>query len=306
MRPIRIAIIGYGKIAQDQHVPAIRGNPRYELVATVSRQRNGIQGIACFADHREMIEQVDGLEAVAICTPPTVRYDIARDCIDAGLHSLLEKPPGVTLAEVEHLTSLAAGRQVSLFATWHARHNSAVLATAERLAGADIERMEIVWHEDVRKWHPGQQWIWAPGGFGVFDPGINALSIATRIFPGELFVRAAELDFPENREAPIAARLRFGSSSSQGELSADFNWRHSGDVVWNISIWLTDGTELKLADGGSKLSVNGALQPAEGHGEYPSIYARFVDLIDTRSENRHSGLAAKRHPGRRKALPVRL
>jgi hypothetical protein len=43
--------------------------------------------------------------------------------------------------------------------------------------------VEIVWHEDVRKWHPGQQWIWEPGGFGVFDPGINALSIATRIFP---------------------------------------------------------------------------------------------------------------------------
>ena len=33
MTPIKIAIIGYGKIAQDQHVPAIRGNDRFELVA---------------------------------------------------------------------------------------------------------------------------------------------------------------------------------------------------------------------------------------------------------------------------------
>ena len=61
------------------------------------------------------------------------------------------------------------------------------------LAGKRIASMDIRWHEDVRKWHPGQEWIWAPGGFGVFDPGINALSIASRILPQRLFVRSAEL-----------------------------------------------------------------------------------------------------------------
>jgi D-galactose 1-dehydrogenase len=37
MRPIPIAIIGFGKIAGDQHVPAIQGNPRFALVASSSR-----------------------------------------------------------------------------------------------------------------------------------------------------------------------------------------------------------------------------------------------------------------------------
>ena len=37
MKPIRIAIIGYGKIAEDQHVPSIEANPRFELVASSSR-----------------------------------------------------------------------------------------------------------------------------------------------------------------------------------------------------------------------------------------------------------------------------
>ena len=58
----------------------------------------------------------------------------------------------------------------------------------------------------MRRWHPGQAWIWEPGGFGVFDPGINALSIATSIF-APFFLTAARLDFPENRDAPIAAAL---------------------------------------------------------------------------------------------------
>jgi predicted dehydrogenase len=282
MRPIRIGIIGYGKIAEDQHVPSIKGNGRFELAATVSRQGKGTGDVPCFTSHRDMLDQIKDLQAVAICTPPSVRYEIARDCIEAGLHTLLEKPPGVTLAEVEHLACLAEGREISLFTTWHAQHNPAVAAAAERLAGQSIASMQIVWHEDVRKWHPGQQWIWEPGGFGVFDPGINALSIATRIFPGELFVREAELIVPENKQAPIAARIRFASSASNGDLSADFNWNHEGAEAWDFHIRLVDGTELKLIEGGSRLFVGDELQASGGHGEYSSIYADFVDLIDER------------------------
>ena len=282
MRPIRIAIIGFGKIAEDQHVPSIRDNGRFELAATVSRQGKGAAGVACFTSHQEMLGRVEDLEAVAICTPPSARYDIARDCIEAGLHILLEKPPGVTLAEVGHLACLAAAREISLFTTWHAQHNPAVAAAAEQLAGQSIASMKIVWHEDVRKWHPGQNWIWEPGGFGVFDPGINALSIATRIFPGELFVREAELMVPENKQAPIAARLRFASSSSGGDLSADFNWNHQGGEAWDFHIRLADGTELRLIEGGSRLFVGNELQASGGQGEYPSIYAQFADLIDER------------------------
>ena len=282
MRPLRIGIIGYGKIAQDQHVPSIEGNPRFELAATVSRSGSGHPGVACFTSHQEMLERVEALDAVALCTPPSARYAIARDCIEAGVHTLLEKPPGVTLSEVEDLSCLAAGRQVSLFATWHARHNAAVAAAAERLAGQEVSRMEIFWHEDVRKWHPGQQWIWEPGGFGVFDPGINALSIATRIFPGELFVRQAELLFPENKQTPIAARLGLAASSGAGDLTADFDWRHAGGEAWNITIKTNHGT-VELREGGSRLFVDGG-EIAIDHreGEYPSIYAAFADLIDER------------------------
>ena len=42
MKPIRIAILGFGKIAADQHVPAIQANPRFELVATSSRSGEGV------------------------------------------------------------------------------------------------------------------------------------------------------------------------------------------------------------------------------------------------------------------------
>jgi predicted dehydrogenase len=278
----RIAIVGFGKIAQDQHVPSVAGNPAFELAATVSRSGGGPGGLPTFQDVQDLLAANLGIDSVAICTPPSVRYEVARDCLAAGLHTLLEKPPGVTLGECEELARLAGEKGVALFTTWHAQYNPAVTAAAERLVGKRIKSMRIVWREDVRKWHPGQQWIWEPGGFGVFDPGINALSIAARIFPGELFVREAELMYPENKQAPIAARLKLATSTGKGELNATFDWRHSGEEAWDIDIAAADGTQLKLSHGGSRLFVAGEEQACEGEGEYPSLYAEFVDLIDER------------------------
>lgn len=280
MRPIRIAIIGFGKIAADQHVPSIQGNPRFELVATSSRSGQGIERI--FGDWRDLLKQVEGLDAVAITTPPSARYETARACIDAKLDVLLEKPPSVTLTEIDDLASLAEAAGVTLFATWHARHNPAVVAAGKALAGKRIKEMQIVWHEDVHKWHPGQRWIWEPGGFGVFDPGINAFSIATAIFPGTLFVRSADLAFPENAQTPIAAEIEFASDVSVGPLHGSLDWRRTEGEEWTISVETSDGQSVRLLDGGSRLLIDGAEQNVGRSGEYADIYREFVDLIDQR------------------------
>jgi predicted dehydrogenase len=280
MKPIRIAIIGYGKIAEDQHVPAIEGNDRFELVATSSRSGQGVG--EKFTDWRELIRSVDGLEAVAITTPPEPRYTIARECIEAGLHCLLEKPPTTGLAEIADLDCLAQGKGVTAFTTWHAQHHSTVDSAAKALAGKRIKSMQIHWHEDVHKWHPGQQWIWEPGGFGVFDPGINAFSIATRIFPGSLFVKSAELSFPEDAQTPIVADVVFYSPDADGELTASLDWRRTEGEEWTITIETADGTTVRLEDGGARLILDDQTSADNGIGEYPDIYRRFVDLIDER------------------------
>ncbi len=280
MKPLRLAILGFGKIAADQHVPSIAGNPRLELAATSSR--SGAGPGPCFTDWRQLLGQVEGLDAVAITTPPAPRYDIARECIAAGLHVLMEKPPTATLSEAEHLACLAEGKEVSLFATWHARHNAAVEAAAQALAGKTVASMDIEWHEDVRKWHPGQQWIWQAGGFGVFDPGINAFSIATRIFPGALFVRSAALEFPRGADTPIAAMIAFGSPAAAGPLKCSLDFRRSEGEQWTIAVRTTDGLELVLGDGGARLAIDGVDRDCPHGAEYPGLYARFVDLIDER------------------------
>lgn len=278
MNPIRIGVVGMGKIAVDQHLPAIAADARFTLAATV--ERSAPASAINFTSPGAMLDAADKLDAVAITTPPGPRYIIARDCIEAGLHVLLEKPPTASLAEIDDLSERAAGRGVSLFTTWHAQHNPAVVEAAALLAGKRVRDMTIVWHEDVEKWHPGQRWIWKAGGFGVFDPGINAFSIASKIFPDGLFVRAAALHFPAASDTPIAAEIEFASPASEGRLHCSLDWRRAAGEEWTIRITTEKGLVIDLLDGGARLVVNGEARPTSDKAEYPSIYRCFAELVE--------------------------
>lgn len=275
-RPVPIAIVGAGKIARDQHVPAIAADPAFELVASVDPQAR-LEGVPGFANLTALLAEGPQVGAVAICTPPGARYAIAREALAAGKAVMLEKPPCASLEEAEHLVEQAKAAGAVLFAAWHSRFAPAVAPARAWLEGRGIARVEIVWREDVRRWHPGQDWIFEAAGLGVFDPGINALSIATAILPG-VSVKAAELIVPENRQAPIAARLDFGLDGG-GAMSADFDFRQAGPQTWDIRIETEDGGRLHLSLGGGALSFDGkpvALGPSR---EYPALYQTFAGLI---------------------------
>ena len=178
----------------------------------------------------------------------------------------------------------AAGKVA--FATYHAQHNAAVKRAAETLTGKTIRRLSVTWKEDVRRWHPGQDWILAAGGFGIFDPGINALSIMTRILPQPIFVGAATLCFPANRQAPIAASLAFATGLVEGEqLTAVFDWRETGQQIWEVDVETTDGLKLKLIDGGSQLQLENQPPLVGPADEYADIYRDFAALVASGQSN---------------------
>ena len=178
MTTLRVAIAGFGKIARDQHVPAIAATDGVTLVAIASRNAS-LPDLPHFATLEELLRDGPPIDAVALCTPPQVRRGQAAAALAAGKHVMLEKPPGASVSELDPLIAEAARAGRTLFATWHSRYAPAVEPARDWLASRRIRSVTINWKEDVRVWHPGQSWIWEPGGLGVFDPGINALSILT-------------------------------------------------------------------------------------------------------------------------------
>lgn len=272
---MKIALVGIGKIAVDQHVPSIAASSAWELEATVSRAGT-VEGVPSYSSIDELLVDRPDIGVISLCLPPVPRFDYAATCLRAGRHVMLEKPPGATLAEVYALEKIAADAGVTLFATWHSRMAKGVQAAKNALAGKVIETAHINWKENVRQWHPDQDWVFEPGGMGVLDPGINALSILTEILPEPVHLRKATLFTPSNRQTPIAADLSFTDG-----VSASFDWLKEGEQLWEIKLTATDGTAVHLTEGGNKCSVDGADMPLSALEEYPALYAQMEALVRT-------------------------
>lgn len=277
---MKIALIGIGKIAVDQHIPAIAASPDWELAATVSRHAS-VDGIASFTNIDAMLAERGDVRVVSLCLPPAPRYAAAQVAIKAGRHVMLEKPPGATLSECHSLEALARAHRVSLFATWHSREAAGVAGARAWLSDKTLRDMTITWKESVRRWHPGQDWIWQPGGLGVFDPGINALSIVSEILPDPIHVARALLEVPENCQTPIAASIDF-SHPKGANVQATFDFRQEGEQIWSITAETDQGT-MVLSEGGARLSIDGVEQVANADssltGEYPRLYMRMAQLV---------------------------
>ena len=278
MNMTRIAIAGIGKIARDQHIPHIVANPHFEFVAAVTRH-DGPAGVPGFRTVGEMMAANLGVEAIAVCTPPIGRLALLTEAFGHGLDVLLEKPPAATLSEAELFGALADQAGRLLFTTWHSRMAAAVEPARAWLAGKTIRGVKVDWLEDVRVWHPGQAWVWEPG-IGVFDPGINALSVITRILPWPLRVLSSELRFPANKPAPIAASLALAGATA-APIVVEFDWDQRGPQSWDISVE-TDAGTLQLSHGASQMAVDGVKVEVGDEAEYARLYRRFAELVATR------------------------
>jgi D-galactose 1-dehydrogenase/L-arabinose 1- dehydrogenase len=279
VNPLYIGIAGAGKVAREQHIPAIRGNAAFELAAC-SHCSAPVDGVPNFATIEDMLRACPELDAVAICSPPQAHYDAALLALRTGKHVLMEKPPCPTVMQLDHLASVAERAGLTLFQTWHLRHAAAVQATQRWLMARTICGGRITWKEDVRRWHPGQKWLWQTDGFGVFDAGINALSVLTQVVMEPAIVQAANLFIPSNCQTPIAAEVRLACGDA--EFWAEFDFRHTGETIWDIEL-TTDRGEALLSARGNTLTANlTELRAEPPDEEYPSVYRRFDHLISER------------------------
>lgn len=273
---MKLGLVGYGTIARHQHEPAIAASEGIELVALVDPAARHDR-LPVYPDLAAMLSAHPEIAAVSLCQPPTARYAAACEALAAGRHVMLEKPPTVTFAEAQALLPLANDAGVALFAAWHSRAGAAVALAKDWLATAAVRSIRIVWKEDVRHWHPGQRWIWNDGGFGIFDPGINALSILTEIVPGRVELTGAWLEVPANCATPIAARLEMAGPRGF-PIEAELDWRQTGPQTWDITCE-TDKGALLLSEGGNRLAIDGVDREVGPEREYGSLYRRFAELV---------------------------
>lgn len=278
-KPFQIGIVGLGKIARDEHIPAILSNPDFELAFVVDRVIRVDLGIPAFRSLDEAIGSGITFDAISICTSPQVRFEICDQLFTTSAAILLEKPAASHYDLAAQINTEAAARDSCVFAAWHSRFAEQVAAAKAWCAEKqNIVSGKIEWRENAEKWHPGQDWIWRKGGFGVFDPGMNALSILTEILPSKWSIDMAHLGIPENAETPSIADFKLKSANTV--IHCIFEFHAHDDEIWQISLEAHDGSRLQLSEGGAKLLADG-VECAAGApaGEYENVYRRFSHLI---------------------------
>ena len=179
---IRIAVVGVGKIARDQHLPVIVASPDFALAALVSRHDPGLDA-PWYPTLDALLASETPVDAIALCTPTAVRYDLAALAMQRGVHCLLEKPPAATLSEFDAMRAVAEECGTTLFASWHSRFAACVGQAQEWLAGRHIKSVAITWRS-------ASSWSNSTGVPSVppNQPGTGACSSSVR---SVLFVETA-------------------------------------------------------------------------------------------------------------------
>ena len=103
---LKLGIVGFGKIARDEHVPAIARTPGADLIAVASPHGRH-PDLPIYPTLTAMLAAHPDLDAIVLAQPPVARFAAAHEALAAGKHVFLEKPPGATLSEVDQLRALA-------------------------------------------------------------------------------------------------------------------------------------------------------------------------------------------------------
>ena len=133
---MKVAVIGAGHMGRF-HAEKFARLPGVELAAVVDPD----PARAKVSDFRKIIGAID---AAVIAVPTHLHHEVARACLEKGVHVLIEKPIAATLEEADDLVALAK-RQNAVLQVGHVqRYSAAFQALArgvERVLYIDAERL---------------------------------------------------------------------------------------------------------------------------------------------------------------------
>jgi len=133
---LKLAVIGAGHMGRF-HAEKFSRLPGVELAAVVDPD----PARAAVQDFRKVLDKI---EAAVIAVPTNLHHEVAKACLERGVHVLVEKPLAATLAEADDLVNLASKKKTVLQVGHVQRYSNAFKALAKRVDKAlyiDAERL---------------------------------------------------------------------------------------------------------------------------------------------------------------------
>ena len=219
----RVGIVGCGKVSHT-HAKALSELPEAVLVAALSRSRDKAEAFAAgygasgYGDPGEMIDRA-ALDAVIVCTPHPFHADSALPFLQAGIHTLVEKPLASSLQDCDRMIAAARAAGCRLATISQRRWYEPVLrvrrAIDEGKIGAPALGCVTMLGWRDRKYYDSDPWrgTWRMEGGGVLvNQAPHQLDLLLWLLgrPAELFGYWDNLNHPYVEiEDTAAAVLRF-------------------------------------------------------------------------------------------------
>ena len=197
MKPQRIAIIGAGSHARDQHYPVLRHLQEVDLCAACDvkqdkldevREKYGIPAV--YSDYREMIEK-ESPDGVVIVMPPVPMLDVALGCLDLGANLMIEKPPACTSTQARQILDRAEAKGCQVMVSLNRRFMPLVRKLKDMALERKLAYCSSTYNKDG---FFGKKWTW-PSPLPVAD-SIHLIDLM-RFIGGdvaEVFAASAQRD----------------------------------------------------------------------------------------------------------------
>ena len=316
---VRVGLIGFGTAGQAFHAPVIRGVPGMELACIL--QRNGSRSRERYPDVRvaRTLDELLSDSTIQLCTvatPNDSHFELARACLMAGRHVVVDKPLAPTLAESEQLVRLAAERG-RLITVYQDRRWDGDFQTVQKIVGSGVlgkiveyecryDRFRLDPKPNAWRERRGQ-----PGAGVLFDLGPHVIDQALLLFGEPAAITASAfcqretsqvddsfdvcLEYPGLRAMARARIIAFqpgphfllhGTKGSFVKYGMDpQEARLRGENPPDGLNWGSDwGEEPKEAWGALSLVGKPSETIKTERGDYRGFYANVRDAIEEKTE----------------------
>jgi predicted dehydrogenase len=146
----RIGVVGAGWWSTYTHIPGLLENPDAYLAgicdtneAAGRRVAEAFPDVATYSDLGEML-QAQSLDGVVVAVPHVAHHSVAAQCLDQGLHVMLEKPMTLTAVDARDLVQRAEARGVELIVGYPFNFTRTAIRARDLLASGELGRIEHV------------------------------------------------------------------------------------------------------------------------------------------------------------------
>lgn len=125
---VRVGVIGAGGMCNSVHLPSLRDMEDVEVVAVCDlveeRARRTAEKFGIpktYVSYHQMLAQ-GGLDAIFCLVEPSNHFHVVMACLQAGLDTFMEKPPGITLYQAESMMRQAEAKDRFLMVGFNRRY----------------------------------------------------------------------------------------------------------------------------------------------------------------------------------------